>query len=93
MVLHAHRSLKKELSLVKFNMKIHFPPPFSQQSWHHKDANTELMKRVMVKLNRQRAFLNSTANEKVAIFNKNVLNILSYLIPHETIVRDDKDPP
>ena len=30
MVLHAHRSLKKELSLVKFNMKIHFPPPFSQ---------------------------------------------------------------
>ena len=47
----------------------------------------------MVKLNRQRAFLNSTANEKVVIFNKNVLNILSYLIPHETIVRDDKDPP
>ena len=41
----------------------------------------------------QRAFLNTSVNEKVAIFNNTVLNILSNFIPHETIVCDDKDPP
>ena len=31
--------------------------------------------------------------EKVLIFDKNVLNVLSNFIPHEVIVWDDKDPP
>ena len=30
--------------------------------------------------------------EKVCIFNKSVLNVLSNFIPHETILCDDKDP-
>ena len=40
-----------------------------------------------------RAFANKNVDEKVLIFNKTVLNVLSNFIPHEVIVWDDKDPP
>ena len=40
-----------------------------------------------------RAFPNKHVDEKVLIFNKTVLNILSNFIPHEVLVCDDKDPP
>ena len=55
--------------------------------------NTELIKRAIEKFVWQRAFLNTSVNEKVVIFNNTVLNILSKFIPHETIVSDDKGPP
>ena len=55
--------------------------------------NTELIKRAIEKFVWQRAFLNTSVNEKVVIFNNTVLNILSKFIPHETIVCNDKGPP
>ena len=36
---------------------------------------------------------NTNVDEKVCIFNKSVLNVLSNFIPQETILSDDKDPP
>ena len=36
---------------------------------------------------------NTSINEKVDIFNRTILNVLSNFIPHETIVYNDKDPP
>ena len=65
---------------------MHFPPPCSQEVWHYKDANTELIKRANEKFDWQRAFLNT-------VFNKTVLNILSNFILHETIICDEKDTP
>ena len=38
-----------------------------------------------------RAFVDINLNEKVYILNKNILNILSNFIPHETLTIDDKD--
>ena len=40
-----------------------------------------------------RAFANKHVDEKVLIFNKTILNILSNFIPHGVIVCDDKGPP
>ena len=37
--------------------------------------------------------LNTSIKEKVEIFNRTILNVLSNFIPHETIVCNDKDPP
>ena len=58
-----------------------------------KDANTELIKRAISEFNWQRAFLNTTVDEKVGIFAKTVFNIISNFILHETILCNDKDPP
>ena len=41
----------------------------------------------------ERAFSNTKVNEKVDIFNRTILNILSDFIPHETIACNYKDPP
>ena len=50
-------------------------------------------KRAIEKFDWQRAFLSTSVNEKVAICNKTVRNILSNFIPRETIVCNDKNPP
>ena len=77
----------------KFNLQIYFPPPYLREFWHYKDANTELIKRAISEFNWQRAFLNTTVDEKVGIFTKTVFNIISNFIPHETILCNDKDLP
>ena len=39
------------------------------------------------------AFLSTSVNEKVDIFNRTILNIVSNFIPHEITVCNGKDPP
>ena len=87
-----HPKCYHQIVYAKFNLQIEFSPPCSRELLHHKDANTELQKGLHEKINCQKAFLNISVNEKVVIFNKTVLNILSYFVPHETIVCDDKNP-
>ena len=41
---------------------------------------------------REKAFSNTSINDKVAIFNGTILNILNNHIPHETNVCNDRDP-
>ena len=39
-----------------------------------------------------KTFSNTNVNEKLAIFNRIILNILNNFIPHETIVCRDRGP-
>ena len=64
-----------------------------REIWHYREANARLIRRKIKEFNWERAFLNSNVNEKVDIFNRTILNLLSNVIPHETIVCNDKDPP
>ena len=41
----------------------------------------------------EKAFSNTSVNEKVAIFNRTFLNILNNFVPHETILYNDRDLP
>ena len=82
-----------QILFAKFNLEVVYPPPYIQEVWHYKDVNTELIKQAVNEFNWQRAFLNTNVNEKVDIFNRIILNILSGFIPHEFVVCDDKDPP
>ena len=51
------------------------------------------IRRVMKEFNWERVFSNTSANEKVDIFNGTILDIPSNFILHRIIVCDDKDPP
>ena len=82
-----------QIVYAKYNLQIYFPPPYLQEVWHYKDANTELIKRAISKSNWQRAVLNTTVDEKFSIFTKTSFNIISNFIPHETILCNDKNPP
>ena len=88
-----HSSCNYQIVFAKFNLKICYPPPYSRQVWHFKEAETDIIRRAVNDFNWERAFSNTNVNLKVCIFNKSVLNVLSNFIPHETILCNDKDPP
>ena len=69
-----------------------YPLPYLQEIWHYREANTGFIRYVIKEFNWERIYPNTSIYEKVNIFNKTILNILSNFIPHETIVCDDKNP-
>ena len=88
-----HSNCLHQIVFAKFNLHIVYPPPYLREIWHYREANTRLIRHSIKEFNLERAFLNTNVNEKVDIFNRTILNILSNFIPHERIVYKFKDPP
>ena len=87
-----HPNCHHQIAFAKLNLHIIYPPPYIREIWHYREANTGLIRRAIKEFNWERAFLNTSVNEKVDIFNRTILNILSNFNPHEIIVCNDKDP-
>ena len=88
-----HSSCLHQIVFVKFNLQICYPPPYSRQVWHFKEAETDFIGRALNDFNWVRAFSNTNVNEKVCIFKNSALNVLSNFCSHETTSYDDKVPP
>ena len=88
-----HPNCHHQIVFAKFNLMISYPPPYSREFWHYREANTDLIRRAISNFNWEKAFCNTSVNKKVSIFNETILNILSNYIPHETLICDDRDPP
>ena len=88
-----HQIYHQQIAFAKLNLHIGYPPPYLREIWRYREANTELTRRSIKEFDWERAFSNTSVNEKVDIFNRIALNIFSNLFPHEIIVCDDKDPP
>ena len=88
-----HPNCHHQIIYTKFNLEVLYPPTYIQEVLHYKDSNVDLIRRSINEFDWNRAFTNKHVDEKVLIFDKTVLNILSNSIPHEVIVCDDKDPP
>ena len=57
--------------------------------WTHQTSNRFIRSLFDCK----KAFQNTYVDEKVAICNRTILNILHNFVPHKTLLVDDKDPP
>ena len=90
--LSLHANCHHQIVYAKFNLKIHYPPPYEREVWHFEKADINLIRRVMDKLNWERAFFNLNINEMVSIFNTTIKNIMVNFILHETIICDERDP-
>ena len=88
-----HSNCHHQIVFAKFNLHIVYTPPYLREIWHYRETNTRLIRRVIKEFNWERAFSNTNVNEKVDVFSRTILNILSNFIPHETIVCNEKDPP
>ena len=88
-----HPNCHYQIIYAKFNLEVLYPPPFTREVWHYQDSNVDLIRRSINEFDWDRAFANKHVDEKVLIFNKTVLNVLSNFIPHEVKVCDDKDTP
>ena len=82
-----------QIVCAKFNLKIHFPPPYEREIWYYGQRSTELVIRAVHEFNWQIAFSNLNINERVSFFNKTILNKVSNFILHETVTCEDRDPP
>ena len=88
-----HPNCHYQIIYAKFNLEVLYPPPYTREVWHYHDSNVDLIRRSINEFDWDRAFANKQVDEKVLIFNKTVLNVLSNFILHEVIVCDDKDRP
>ena len=88
-----HSNCYHQIIYAKFNLKVHYPPPYEREVWHYKEADTDLIRQSIEMFNWDRTFKNSNMKDMVDICTKTILNILSNFIPHQTITIDDKDPP
>ena len=82
-----------QIIFAKFNLKIHYPPPYMRKIWHYRQANVELIQRAIENCNWENLLTGDDVDMYVSKFNEIVLNIMSNYIPCEYIVCDDKDPP
>ena len=69
----------------KFDLKIFYPPLYERTVWHYQQVDTELLKRSLENFDWQNAVLNCTQMSKYLYWLK--------LIPNETVLANDRDPP
>ena len=50
-----HSDCHHQIIFAKFNLEIAYPPPYVQEVWHYKDANTELIRQAINEFNWKRA--------------------------------------
>ena len=86
-----HPNSHHQTIFAKFDLEIFYLVPYFRDVWHYKDTNTDLIRRSINMFDWRRVFVNTNVNRKLFIRDKPILNIISHLIPHETLTADDKD--
>ena len=88
-----HSNCHHHITFAKFNLKIHYPPPYEREVWHYQKANVYQIKQAISEFPWDNCFTNINVNEQVELFSQIIQNIISNYIPHETITFDDRNPP
>ena len=81
------------ITFAKFNLKIHYPPPYEWEMWQYQKANVDQIRQAISEFPWDNRFANISVNQQVQLFTQTIENIISNYIPHETITCDDRNPP
>ena len=54
-----HPNFHHQVIYAKFNLKVHYPPPYEREVWHYKEVDTDLSRRSIEMFNWDGAFQNS----------------------------------
>ena len=63
-----HCNCHYQIVFVKFNLMISYPPPYSREVWHYREANTDLIRRTISSFNWKKAFCNTNVTKKSIYF-------------------------
>ena len=88
-----HSNCHHHIKFAKFNLKIHYPPPYEQEVWHYQKANVDQIKQAINMFPWDNCFADIGVNTQVQLFTQTFQNIISNYIPHKTITCDDRKPP
>ena len=91
--LSLHPNCYHQITCCKFNLFIEYLPPYDQQPWDYKHADTNSIKKSLNQVNWDQLFQNKNVNEQVAMLNNIILNIFSNFAPNEILTFDHRDPP
>ena len=70
----------------KINFRAPLFPTHFRIIWDYKNADASFIQRAIENFNWQYAFDSKTINEKVQVFSKVLMNILSNFVPHKLLV-------
>ena len=88
-----HSNCHHHITFAKFNLKIHYPPPYEREVWHYQRVNVNQIRQAISEFPWDNRFASISVNEQVQLFTQTLQNIISNYIPHETITCDDRNPP
>ena len=54
-----HLNCHHEIVFAKFNLMISYPPTYSREVWHYREANTNLIRRTISNFNWEKAIYNT----------------------------------
>ena len=83
-----HSNCHHHITFAKFNIKIHYPLPYEREVWHYQKANFDQIRQAISEFPWE-----NLVNEQVQLFTQTFQNIIPNYIPHESITRDDRNPP
>ena len=86
-----HANCHHHITFSKFNLKIHYPPPYEREVWHYQKANVDQIRQAIGEFPWDNRFANINVNEQKELFTQTSQNIISNYIPHETC--DGSKPP
>ena len=58
-----HPNCHYQVIYAKFNLKVHYLPPYEHEVWHCKEADTDLIRQSIEMFDWDRAFKNSKVND------------------------------
>ena len=89
--LHANRPY--QISYVKFNLNVFYPPLYEREAWDYKLANSDRIQYAIGNFALKKAFHKIDVKKQVMLFNETARNTIRNFIPHETAIFDEWDPP
>ena len=63
------------ITFAKFNLNIHYPPPYERDVWHYQKVNVDQIKQAISEFPSGNRFANINVNEQVQLFTQTIINI------------------
>ena len=76
-----HSNCHHHITFAKFNLKIHYRPPYEREVWHYQKANVDQIREAISQFPWDNCFANISVNEQVQLFTQIIHNIISNYIP------------
>ena len=68
-----HSNRHHHITFAKFNLKIHYPPPYELEAWHYQKANVDQIRQAISEFPWDNRFANISVNEQVHLLAQTYL--------------------
>ena len=88
-----HSNCHHNITFVKFDLFIEYPPSYSRLVWNYGKAETPFIQECTSNFDWIQNLSDLNIDEQVSFFNETLINIFSNFCPHKFITCNDEDSP